>query len=1426
MAGGWRAARPVQDPPGGCRKGISGATVDIVLPVHDALDDVQACLASVRRTATGNLGRVWLVDDCSGPETAGWLASQQDGLVRYLRTPENLGFTGAAALGFQHSTAGRVVVLNSDTVVDEGWLAALSHPFEHRSGVALTGPLSNAAAWQSLGRVTNARGLYATNILPAGTDLRAVNRFLQNHADHGFVDLPLVHGFCFMIARNAYDEVGGFDLENFRQGYGETQDLCFRLTAAGYRTGVCTDVFVQHGRSRSYSDERRTALSIAARDTLYRKHGALEYLRAEAFCIDHGELTEIRAAAAGWFADQQLDIALFASDAPRPEEFSAIASRSHERRAGRRAGCSLLALPRCGGTEILGLPWRESGAPTAAPVKMAGRILTEQAASTRPGAYFEEFDPVDAGDAPPRAKVLAYYLPQYHAIAENDRFWGRGFTEWRNVARGMPRFPGHLQPRLPRDLGFYDLAESGVMRRQIELARDAGIHGFCFYHYWFDGRRVLETPMERFLADPTLAMPFALMWANENWTRTWDGAERDVLLQQSYRTEDDEALIDDLARHFRDERYIRLGGRPLWFIYRPGHVPDCLNRVARWRDLFELRHGEAPLIFMARAFGEKDPAVFGLDGAIEFPPHGIFATAQDVTSELDLLDDRHAGAVYDYDDVTEAAIHNTRDELPLIRSVFPSWDNEARRPGHGTAVAGSTPEKFRQWLEWAVREANAHPVAGEPLLCINAWNEWAEGAYLEPDVHFGAAYLNTVSRVLHQRPADLRVTAVLPCYNHETYLPLRLASVLNQSRPPDEIVFLDDGSDDDSLKIAAEILQGGNIPYRIIAGERNSGSVFGQWLKGIDAASHDLIWIAETDDCADSGFLANLLPVFQREDVMLACGRIEAIGPDGRSRDDLEHYWQGLDHLTRDRSATLPAARLFEHDFVSRNLIANAAGAVFRKPVLTQAERDRLTSYRFAGDWYFYAMVLRGGQFAYRRLARSQFRIRETGRSRSSLFGETHLAEHRKVLSDIAAEYGLGQTAIEAHCQRLSSFFSPERLMLFRDEIAPLAKLKNQPLRICIGADSFKPGGGEKVPLQLANALRARGHYVTYLVVEDQIRIGAPSIRTELRKDIPVVSWREIQGDPAGFFRAFRFDVLNSHNVSLDLRLAAGGHELDLPLIASLHGGYESVADKIPAHGAYLSRNVTNWLYLDEKNLNPLASLGLRDAQVRPIFNALPECNSHLQDRDALRRELGLPLDAFALVIASRAISEKGWETAIEAVRKAREASARNIVIVLIGDGPEVARLSPLIRSMPWVYHLGFIEEPRRMLHAFDLGVLPSTFAGESFPLFLLECFAAGIPVLATDIGAIPRMIAAGGGGDDQLVSHRLRPAEMTDAICEKLIALLSDEARLAAARTCAVRSTHAFSMDHLVREYEAIFSEACGRIARGPSSCRPSGKE
>jgi glycosyltransferase involved in cell wall biosynthesis len=366
---------------------------------------------------------------------------------------------------------------------------------------------------------------------------------------------------------------------------------------------------------------------------------------------------------------------------------------------------------------------------------------------TSAGPDFEEFVPLPRS-APRRAKLLAYYLPQFHAFAENDAWWGNGFTEWSNIARGLPRFKGHYQPRVPRDLGFYSLSHTDTMRRQAEMAKAGGLFGFVFYYYWFNGKRLLDKPIEAFLRDPSIQMPFCLMWANENWTRRWDGADQEVLISQDYRAADEDDLVADFARHFADPRYIRIRDRPLLMIYRPGLIKGAEKTLSRLRGRFQERFDENPLLVMGQTFNAADPTIFGMDGAIEFPPHKLTQDMPAINPSLQYLDVEFEGKAYRYDDVVRISLDEPKPPYPLIKTAVPSWDNDARRQGHGIVLTESTPQKYQAWLSELIDRAVEYPFFGEPIVCINAWNEWCEAAYLEPDLHYGAAYLNATARAL------------------------------------------------------------------------------------------------------------------------------------------------------------------------------------------------------------------------------------------------------------------------------------------------------------------------------------------------------------------------------------------------------------------------------------------------------------------------------------------------------------------------------------------------------------------------------------------------------------------------------------------------------------------------------------------------------
>jgi glycosyltransferase involved in cell wall biosynthesis len=393
---------------------------------------------------------------------------------------------------------------------------------------------------------------------------------------------------------------------------------------------------------------------------------------------------------------------------------------------------------------------RESGAFSPVRPEHEGLMPGAVKRATRPGAQFEEFRPV-AAHAQRKAKLLAYYLPQFHKVPENDAWWGKGFTDWTNLGRAMPRFVGHLQPRIPRDLGYYSLDDPDTLRRQIEMAKGAGLSGFVFYSYWFNRHRLLEKPLEQLLGDATLDFPFCVMWANENWTRRWDGLEREVLIAQEYLESDDTALVAYFAGMFADPRYIRVQGRPLFMIYRVTLIPDATARIARWRKMFRDLHNEDPVIVMAQSLGDYDPEPYGLDGAVEFPPHKLSQETARLNGTLDLLDPDFSATVHDYQDIADMSLKIEAPDYPLIKTIVPGWDNDPRREGKGLVLHAATPDKYQAWLEKLVAHGGKKPFYGERIICVNAWNEWAEGAFLEPDIHFGAAFLNATGRAICER---------------------------------------------------------------------------------------------------------------------------------------------------------------------------------------------------------------------------------------------------------------------------------------------------------------------------------------------------------------------------------------------------------------------------------------------------------------------------------------------------------------------------------------------------------------------------------------------------------------------------------------------------------------------------------------------------
>lgn len=358
---------------------------------------------------------------------------------------------------------------------------------------------------------------------------------------------------------------------------------------------------------------------------------------------------------------------------------------------------------------------------------------------------------MDKPEHPPETdvKLIAFYLPQFHPIPENDEWWGKGFTEWRNVTGAEPLFSDHYQPHLPADLGFYDLRLSETRTAQANLARAYGIHGFCYYYYWFNGRRILERPLNEVLDSGEPDFPFCICWANENWSRLWDGGNNELLLSQDHSLESDVQFIRDVIPIMQDERYIRVDGLPLLILYRSDLLKDPIATAAAWRE--ECAKAGLPGVHLCivQSFRKTDPREIGFDSAVEFPPHQY--KVANITDDIEDIEDGFYGKVYDYSTVAQHSLARPKERYTLFRTLFPGWDNTSRKRKHALIYHGANPSRYEYWLRGLAETARAENPPERRFVFVNAWNEWAEGAHLEPDLKFGRGYLEATARALGGR---------------------------------------------------------------------------------------------------------------------------------------------------------------------------------------------------------------------------------------------------------------------------------------------------------------------------------------------------------------------------------------------------------------------------------------------------------------------------------------------------------------------------------------------------------------------------------------------------------------------------------------------------------------------------------------------------
>lgn len=341
-----------------------------------------------------------------------------------------------------------------------------------------------------------------------------------------------------------------------------------------------------------------------------------------------------------------------------------------------------------------------------------------------------------------RAKLIAYYLTQYHPTEKNNLWWGKGTTEWTNVTKAVPQFVGHIQPRLPSDLGFYDLRILDNMIEQVKIAKNYGIDAFCFYYYWFNGERALELPLNMFVENQSLNLEFAICWCNEDWTKRYSGISNEVLLSVGKTEDSYKRFIYDVIPLFKDSRYIKIDGKPLLIIYRPSQVPNAEKTLNFWRNEVKEQIGcDLYIIASQEARINIDWTVYGFDAISQFQPSSIKEYCK-TQNNIDFIRPDFDGSVYDYNDIVDLNIDiKSLKYEKMYPAVMPSWDNTSRRNQHAVIFHNSTPQKYYEWLMKMIDYTKSNSTTEADFVFINAWNEWGEGAYMEPDREYGYAYL-------------------------------------------------------------------------------------------------------------------------------------------------------------------------------------------------------------------------------------------------------------------------------------------------------------------------------------------------------------------------------------------------------------------------------------------------------------------------------------------------------------------------------------------------------------------------------------------------------------------------------------------------------------------------------------------------------------
>lgn len=692
---------------------------------------------------------------------------------------------------------------------------------------------------------------------------------------------------------------------------------------------------------------------------------------------------------------------------------------------------------------------------------------------------------------------------------------------------------------------------------------------------------------------------------------------------------------------------------------------------------------------------------------------------------------------------------------------------------------------------------------------------------IHPFVHFvlhGRAEGRDAADPIHRmiRATTVRVSVIVPCFNHAEFIAERLTSIFEQTYRPHEIIVLDDASTDDSVaKIKAAVAKA-PVPTKLITSAENSGSVFEQWRKGLAEATGDVIWVCESDDLCEPDFLANLVWMFNDESVMVAFGRIQFCDRRGAVINGLDSIREGAEPGIWGKPIVQPAATWFKGALGVRNVIANVGGCLFRNVKLTEEIWRKARTFRILGDWFLYMHLVGGGAIGYSPAAIAYFRQHGLNTSVKAFESPQFYEEHQELHTILRRRWTIPDetslrffqavravfegTKLAKSGRRLSEFISLDRLL----------EVQREETHIVLSSMNFSIGGGELLPVNIANELKRRGCLVSFLV---QNSFSDNSfLRKSLDPSIPVYESTTIPRPAASFADRIGASVIHSHNIWSELFFFNDGERLkSTRYLVTLHGSYE-VSNIPDSEFVKVIKGVDDWVYTSKRNLQFFDQYRVDKSIFVRLKNGMPIRRS---PTPVTRKDLGISQDAVVFVFVARSHPDKGWLECAEAFAKSASSSKRKTVLLMVGEGAEAERVRQRFGDNADIRMLGFRSDVDDLLAISDCCVIPSRFAGESMPLILIQSLLNEVPIIATDVGDIPEMIRTDDAEAGLLIETATAgQAEFIDKLAQSMLLMTDDDVRRRYAEGCRVIGPE-YSIERCVDRYLEFYSSPAAESVR-----------